>query len=77
MANHLNHLKHLFVFTLCVWVFCLHECLCTPCGSNVLSRHQELELVTGGCQLLGVGAGNQTQVPLDWSMGMYVCVAFS
>jgi hypothetical protein len=51
-------------FILCVWLFCLHVCLCTTCmpcacrGQKRASDPLEVELKTVGRH--HVGAGNQT-----------------
>lgn len=52
---------------LCVWVFCLHVCLCATC-SQCLRKSEEgilsLELELDSIVISHLGSKNQTQVPL-------------
>ena len=40
LLSHLNWLLHFFFFILCVWVLCLHVCLCTTCMWSLLRSEE-------------------------------------
>jgi hypothetical protein len=60
----LNFLMGFVLFVLCVWVFCLHVCLCPTCMAGVCEgQKRALDPLKLELQMLVnhyVGAGNQT-----------------